>query len=72
MGQEKLQQVKQQIRALRVMQKQLEGIMKDWDARLARTRKGAPARLLEALPNHLRRVDLGRHLTTRNRKEAEL
>jgi MerR family copper efflux transcriptional regulator len=72
MGQEKLQQVKQQIRALRVMQKQLEDILKDWDARLARTRKGAPARLLEALPNDLRRVDFGRRLTTRNRKKGEL
>ena len=58
MGQVKLQQVKQRIRELRVMRKQLEGILKDWDARLARTRKGEPARLLEALPKGLRRVDL--------------
>ncbi len=71
MGQAKLQQVKQQIRELRVMKKQLEGILKDWDARLARTRKGAPARLLEALPTDLRRVDLAPRFTNKNRKEGK-
>lgn len=71
MGQLKLQQVKQQIRELRVMQKQLGRILKDWDARLAHTRKGTPARLLEALPNNLTRVDLGPHITTRNKKDRK-
>jgi MerR family copper efflux transcriptional regulator len=72
MGQVKLQQIKQQIKELLVMRKQLEGILKDWDLRLARTRKGEPARLLEALPNGLRRVDLPRRFTTRNTKEGKL
>jgi MerR family transcriptional regulator, copper efflux regulator len=72
MGQVKLQQIKQQIKELLVMRKQLQGILKDWDSRLARTRKGAPARLLEALPNGLRRVDLPGRFTTRNTKEGKL
>lgn len=71
MGQVKLQQVKQRIRELRVMQKQLEGILENWDATLARTRKGAPARLLEALPNDLKRIDFGPRLTERNRKDGK-
>jgi hypothetical protein len=71
MGQVKLQQIKQQIKELLVMRKQLEGILKDWDTRLARTRKGTPARLLESLPNGLRRLDLAPRLKT-NRKESRL
>jgi DNA-binding transcriptional MerR regulator len=62
MGQVKLQQITQQIKDLGVMRKQLEGILKDWDSRLARTRKGEPARLLEALPNGLKRADLAPRL----------
>jgi DNA-binding transcriptional MerR regulator len=65
MGQVKLQQIKQQIKELRVMRKQLEGILKDWDSRLVRTRKGEPARLLEALPTGLRRIDLTHRFTTK-------
>ena len=68
MGRGKLQQIKQQIKELLVMRRQLEGILKDWDLRLARTRKGTPARLLEVLPNGLRRVDLAPRFTSRNRK----
>lgn len=47
----KLQEVKQQINDLLGMRDQLERILKDWDARLARTGKGKPARLLESLPH---------------------
>ena len=72
MGRVKLQQIKQQIKELLVMRRQLEDILKDWDSRLARTRKGEPARLLEALPNGLRRIDLAPRLTTKNRKEGKL
>ena len=67
MAQVKLQQIKQQIKELLVMRKQLEGILEDWDSRLAGTRKGAPARLLEALPNGLKRVDLAVRLRPKHR-----
>jgi DNA-binding transcriptional MerR regulator len=46
----KLEEVKQQINDLLGMRDQLERILKDWDARLARTGRGKPARLLESLP----------------------
>jgi len=45
----KLEEVKQQIKDLLAMRGQLERIVKDWDARLARTSKGKPALLLESL-----------------------
>jgi len=70
LGQRKLEEVEQQIKELLVMRKQLEGILKDWDARLAGTRKGEPARLLEALPNDLKRVDLPRRFTPKNKKDG--
>jgi hypothetical protein len=47
----KLEEVKQQINDLLGMRDQLERILKDWDARLARTGTGKPARLLESLPH---------------------
>jgi DNA-binding transcriptional MerR regulator len=47
----KLEEVKQQINDLLGMRDQLERILEDWDARLARTGKGKPARLLESLPH---------------------
>ena len=46
----KLQDIKQQINDLLSTSDQLERILKDWDARLARTGKGKPALLLESLP----------------------
>lgn len=49
----KLQEVKQQINKLSGMRDQLEQILKDWDARLARTGKGKQARLLESLPHEV-------------------
>lgn len=45
----RLKEVKQQINDLLTMRNQLERILKDWDARLARTGKGKQARLLENL-----------------------
>ena len=50
-AEQKLREVKQQINDLLGMRDQLERILKDWDARLARTGKGKPARLLESLPH---------------------
>jgi DNA-binding transcriptional MerR regulator len=47
----KLQDLKEQISHLLGMRDQLERILKDWDARLARTGMGKPARLLESLPH---------------------
>jgi DNA-binding transcriptional MerR regulator len=47
----KLEEVKQQINDLLGMRDQLERILKDWDARLARTGRGKQARLLESLPH---------------------
>ncbi len=49
----KLQQVRQQIRDLHLMRNQLERILRDWNARLARTRRGQAAQPLEHLPNEL-------------------
>jgi DNA-binding transcriptional MerR regulator len=46
----KLHDLRQQISALQSMRDQIERIVKDWDARLARTSKGRQARLLESLP----------------------
>jgi len=45
----KLSEVKKQIEDLLRMRDQLERIVKDWDARLARTGNGKLARLLESL-----------------------
>jgi len=56
----KLQEVKQQINDLLGMRDQLERILKDWDARLARTVKGKPARLLESLPHDVIGTDSSR------------
>jgi DNA-binding transcriptional MerR regulator len=51
MAEQKLRELKQQINDLLRMRDQLERILKDWDARLDRTGKGKPARLLESLPH---------------------
>ena len=56
----RLEEVKQQINDLLAMRGQLERIVKDWDARLARTSKGKPARLLESLPNDVIRSNPNR------------
>ncbi len=51
MAEAKLRDVKLQIRELQAMRRQLGRILKDWKKRLARTRKGQPAKLLESLPD---------------------
>ena len=56
LAESKLTEVKRQIKELGGMRRQLERILNDWDARLARTAKGHPARLLEALPDKLSRT----------------
>jgi DNA-binding transcriptional MerR regulator len=56
MAASKLTEVKRQIKELAGMRRQLERILSDWDARLARTAKGQPARLLENLPDKLSRT----------------
>lgn len=54
MAEAKLRDVKLQIRELQAMRRQLGRILKDWRKRLARTRKGQPAKLLESLPDEAR------------------
>jgi len=51
MAETKIENIRQQISDLLSMRDQLERIVKDWDARLARTKKGKQARLLENLPH---------------------
>lgn len=54
MAESKLEQVKQQIESLIEMRSQLEAMLKHWNVKLARTRRGQPARLLEDLPSEIR------------------
>lgn len=65
----KLQQIKQQINDLLDMRDQLEKILKDWDARLARTGAGKPARLLESLPHDVVSTK-ARRLTATNMRRS--
>ena len=51
MAETKIEDIRQQISDLMSMRDQLEAIVKDWDARLALTKKGKQARLLENLPH---------------------
>jgi MerR family transcriptional regulator, copper efflux regulator len=53
----KLEEVKSQIKDLTAMQAQLEQILKNWDLRLSRAGGANPARLLESLPEGLKRVE---------------
>jgi MerR family mercuric resistance operon transcriptional regulator len=48
-GAQKRKDLDQRIRELHGLRRQLDSILKDWRKRLARTRKGEPARLLESL-----------------------
>ena len=50
MAETKIVNIRQQISDLLGVRDQLESIVKQWDARLARTKKGEQARLLESLP----------------------
>jgi DNA-binding transcriptional MerR regulator len=54
MAESKLEQLKQQIENLIEMRNQLEAMLKHWNLKLARTRRGQPARLLEDLPPEVR------------------
>jgi len=54
---QKLEGIKRQISDLLAMRDQLELIVADWDAQLACTSKGKPARLLEKLPNDVIRTN---------------
>ena len=54
MAESKLEQIKQQIQNLIEMRNQLETMLKHWNVKLARTRRGQPARLLEDLPQEIR------------------
>jgi DNA-binding transcriptional MerR regulator len=65
----KLQQVKQQIRDLIEMRDQLDTLLKGWKVKLAHTRKGEPARLLETVPPELARAALRPPFTKQRRKE---
>ncbi len=68
----KLQTVKQQISNLLAKRDQLEGMLKDWDSRLAHTPKGVPARLLESMPSGLPRVSSLSPLKIKHTKEGRL
>jgi DNA-binding transcriptional MerR regulator len=46
---EHLRSVDREIRALRALRKEIRGLLRDWDERLARTPGGDQARLLETL-----------------------
>jgi DNA-binding transcriptional MerR regulator len=65
----RLQEVKQQINDLSGMRDQLEQILKDWDARLARTGEGKPARLLESLPHDVIGSNANRLTAKRMRRD---
>ena len=62
----KLQQIEKQIQNLIEMRDHLKAILKDWGTKLAGTRKGEPARLLEDLARELPGVHLHSKLTRRN------
>jgi DNA-binding transcriptional MerR regulator len=70
MAESKLEQVKQQIQNLIEMRNQLEAMLKHWNVKLARTRRGEPARLLEDLPPEVRRNGLRSPFAKKTRKEA--
>jgi len=53
LAQTKLQEVNQRIKELAAMRRQLQQMLKRWDVRLADTRPGQPARLLENIPEKL-------------------
>lgn len=69
MAESKLEQVKQQIQNLNEMRGQLEAMLKRWNVKLARTRRGQPARLLEDLPQDVRGNALRSPFSKKTRKE---
>lgn len=66
----KLEQVKQQINDLIGMRNQVERILKDWDALLARTGNGKQARLLESLPHDVIGTN-SRRLTAKHLRRSQ-
>ena len=70
MAESKLEQVKQQIENLIEMRNQLETMLKNWNIKLARTRRGEPARLLEDLPADVRGNGLRSPFTKKTGKEG--
>jgi len=67
----KLEQVRAQLKELTRMRRQLEGILHDWDIKLAHARKGKPARLLESLPHSNKRAGDFRRLKPNSRMEKQ-
>ncbi|HXY06414.1 MAG TPA: heavy metal-responsive transcriptional regulator [Terriglobales bacterium] len=67
----KLQDLKQQIGDLQKMRDQLERILKDWDAQLARTGKGKQARLLETLPHDILGANPNRLIAKNDKKRGQ-
>jgi hypothetical protein len=70
MAESKLEQVKQQIKNLVEMRNQLEEMLKHWNIKLARTRPGQPARLLEDLPQEIKGNGLRSPFTKKTGKEG--
>jgi len=68
----KLTQVKEKIRELVVMRKQLEQILDKWDVKLARVREGEQARLLETLANQPMPVRAPATSTKKNGKRGRI
>lgn len=62
----KLTELDRQIRDLNVARRQLASILRDWDARLASTKPGHRARLLENLPKEMEERAHGTHYLRRN------
>jgi len=58
MAARKLDDIERRLRELRAVKRDLRSALRDWDVRLAHTRPGEPARLLDALENeHDRMAD---------------
>src|SRR2546426_7814117 len=58
MAARKLDDIERRLRELRAVKRDLRSALKDWDVRLARTRPGEQARLLDSLENpHDRMLD---------------
>lgn len=72
MAESKLDQVNQQIENLMEMRNRLEAMLEHWDVKLARTRRGQLARLLEDLPQEGRGKGLRRPFTKKTRKEVRV
>ena len=70
MAESKLDEVDRQIENLMEMRSRLEAMLEHWDVKLAHTRRGQLARLLEDLPQGDRGKGLRRPFTKKIRKES--